>query len=84
MTSRVSRPASFSSGNARRQTTSAPGLKTQHKTWHVGQQVSHLKFGEGIVLNYEGQGEQARIQVKFVSCGVKWLAIAYAKLEVAK
>ncbi|MBI5447569.1 MAG: DNA helicase II [Gammaproteobacteria bacterium] len=46
----------------------------------VGQQVTHPKFGEGIILNYEGQGEQTRVQIRFKREGVKWLALAYAKL----
>lgn len=47
----------------------------------LGQRVQHAKFGEGIVVNYEGQGSQARIQVKFQEFGVKWLVAEYAKLE---
>lgn len=48
---------------------------------YVGQQVTHPKFGEGTILNYEGQGPQARIQIRFKTEGTKWLAIAYAKLQ---
>jgi len=47
----------------------------------VGQHVEHAKFGEGVVLNYEGSGAQARVQVNFSSEGPKWLMLAYAKLE---
>ncbi|HHH35756.1 MAG TPA: DNA helicase II [Gammaproteobacteria bacterium] len=47
----------------------------------LGQRVSHAKFGEGVVLNYEGQGSHARIQVNFKNAGTKWLVAAYAKLE---
>ncbi len=46
----------------------------------VGQNVQHTKFGEGVVLNFEGRGLDARVQVKFRSDGVKWLALQYAKL----
>jgi len=49
----------------------------------LGQRVNHPTFGEGIVLNYEGQGASARVQVKFGSTGAKWLVAAYAKLEPA-
>ena len=41
----------------------------------------HAKFGEGVVLNYEGEGRQARVQVNFKSEGSKWLMLAYANLE---
>lgn len=47
----------------------------------LGQRVSHSKFGEGIVVNYEGEGKQARVQVNFLDVGSKWLMMAYAKLE---
>ncbi len=47
----------------------------------LGQRVSHKKFGEGVVMNYEGQGNHARVQVNFKSAGSKWLVLAYAKLE---
>ncbi len=47
----------------------------------LGQRVRHRKFGEGMVLNYEGQGAQARVQVNFEKVGSKWLVLAYANLE---
>jgi DNA helicase-2/ATP-dependent DNA helicase PcrA len=47
----------------------------------LGQRVMHQKFGEGIVLNYEGSGEHGRVQVQFDDIGSKWLMLAYAKLE---
>lgn len=46
----------------------------------LGQRVSHQKFGEGIILNYEGVGSSARVQVNF-SEGSKWLVMGYANLE---
>ncbi len=46
----------------------------------VGQAVSHKKFGEGVIINYEGQSEHARIQVKFARYGSKWLVASYANL----
>jgi DNA helicase-2/ATP-dependent DNA helicase PcrA len=48
----------------------------------LGQRVIHGKFGEGVVLNYEGQGSSARVQVNFDGFGSKWLVLSYAKLEV--
>ena len=47
----------------------------------LGQHVLHAKFGEGVVLNYEGRGEQARVQVNFRRAGSKWLMVAYANLQ---
>jgi DNA helicase-2/ATP-dependent DNA helicase PcrA len=48
--------------------------------WHIGQAVFHTKFGEGVVVNLEGGGADARVQVNFRKAGVKWLALEYAKL----
>jgi DNA helicase-2/ATP-dependent DNA helicase PcrA len=47
----------------------------------LGQQVRHRKFGEGVILNYEGQGGNARVQVSFAQAGTKWLVVSYANLE---
>lgn len=47
----------------------------------LGQRVAHKKFGEGTVLNYEGSGDHARVQVNFDDFGSKWLVLAYAKLQ---
>ncbi len=48
----------------------------------VGQRVSHQKFGEGVVMDREGNGSSARVQIKFQGSGSKWLVLAYAKLTV--
>jgi len=48
--------------------------------WHSGQAVFHTKFGEGMIVNLEGSGADARVQVNFRNAGVKWLALEYAKL----
>ena len=46
----------------------------------LGQRVRHPKFGEGVVLMYEGQGAHARVQVNFEAAGSKWLVVGYANL----
>jgi len=46
----------------------------------IGQSVRHARFGEGVVINLEGSGDDARAQVNFGALGVKWLALAVAKL----
>jgi len=74
---RVSRPVyrpQFSS-NAAFRTEPAPEIR-------LGQHVRHGKFGEGVVLNYEGSGAHARVQVNFAAAGTKWLVMSYAKLEL--
>ena len=47
----------------------------------LGQRVKHKSFGEGVVLNYEGSGDAARVQINFDAEGTKWLVMAYANLE---
>jgi DNA helicase-2/ATP-dependent DNA helicase PcrA len=51
--------------------------------WRVGQNVMHPKFGPGVIVNAEGRGADARVQVNFRSAGLKWLALEYAKLSSA-
>ncbi|MDO6562440.1 DNA helicase II [Amphritea sp. 1_MG-2023] len=47
----------------------------------LGQRVSHAIFGDGIVVNYEGSGPKARVQVNFDAEGSKWLVVGYANLQ---
>ena len=51
--------------------------------FNPGQRVLHTRFGEGTVLNLEGQGSHTRIQVNFEAAGTKWLVLAYAGLQAA-
>ena len=51
--------------------------------WRIGQSVRHAKFGIGIIIDAEGRGSDARVQVNFRDAGVKWLALDYARLEAA-
>jgi hypothetical protein len=69
----VSRPAFTRRANLEEAPSSAMRL---------GSRVRHAKFGDGVVLNFEGNGPQARIQVNFERQGTKWLMISYANLEV--
>jgi DNA helicase-2/ATP-dependent DNA helicase PcrA len=48
--------------------------------FRIGQNVAHAKFGQGIIVNAEGAGSDARVQVNFGREGVKWLALSVAKL----
>ncbi|MGL5327049.1 MAG: 3'-5' exonuclease, partial [Aeromonas sp.] len=72
----VSRPTQYGrfSQNEVRAIFDASGIK-------LGQRVLHPKFGEGVVLNFEGVGQQSRVQIQFDDVGAKWLVTAYARLE---
>jgi len=72
--SSVQQPDSSYSTKRQTQTGNDTGYK-------VGQSVAHAKFGTGIIIDFEGRGADARVQVKFREAGTKWLALAYAKLS---
>ena len=69
----ITRPSSYASSFAQ-DDAQAIGLV-------LGQSVFHEIFGEGTVLNVEGQGANARIQVNFDTEGSKWLVMQYANLQ---
>lgn len=56
------------------------GQKSIEMPWKIGQSVGHTKFGNGIVVSYEGNADDLRVQVNFGRAGLKWLALEYAKL----
>jgi DNA helicase-2/ATP-dependent DNA helicase PcrA len=51
--------------------------------WRVGQSVVHPTFGAGVIVNAEGRGADARVQVNFKKGGLKWLMLEYARLIAA-
>ena len=51
--------------------------------FRIGQSVLHPKFGQGVIVNAEGSGADARLQINFGKQGMKWLALEYAKLTSA-
>lgn len=69
----VRRPR-YASRGLRNEPSSVPGMR-------LGARVRHGKFGEGVILNLEGSGPQARVQVNFERQGTKWLVMQYANLE---
>ncbi len=66
-----------------------PNMMSKHQSsdqknampWKIGQAVAHSKFGQGVVVSYEGNTNDMRVQVNFGKEGLKWLAMEYAKLE---
>ncbi|RPG56660.1 MAG: DNA helicase II, partial [Gammaproteobacteria bacterium TMED182] len=72
----IVRPAYETSHTVKRVSSEVEGT-----SFELGQKVGHAKFGEGVILNYEGQGQQARVQVKFEEAGTKWLMLSFAKLQ---
>jgi DNA helicase-2/ATP-dependent DNA helicase PcrA len=68
---------------ARRQRRACPMRATAAPRGESARSVRHAKFGVGIIVDAEGRGGDARVQVNFRNSGVKWLALEYAKLEAA-
>ncbi|AJP47634.1 DNA helicase [Rugosibacter aromaticivorans] len=62
-------------------TAQRPGRPPERSGFSIGMNVHHAKFGPGVIVNAEGSGTDARVQVNFKAAGVKWLALAIAKLE---
>lgn len=67
-----------SSKNPRSRTSSGDVPETGFK---LGQRILHEVFGEGVILNYEGEGANARVEVNFDASTTKWLMVSYAKLK---
>ncbi|MEM9171374.1 MAG: DNA helicase II [Pseudomonadota bacterium] len=70
--------------NVSRPVSTRPGLRGggEAPAVQLGRPVRHAKFGDGVVLNCEGQGAHARVQVNFENAGTKWLVLNYANLEL--
>ena len=73
-------------GRGRREEPAAPVIRFRTEEppppgMRLGARVRHGKFGEGVVLNVEGSGAHARVQVNFEQQGTKWLMMQYANLE---
>jgi DNA helicase-2/ATP-dependent DNA helicase PcrA len=66
----ISRPAGF-----------AMAAESNDTDLNLGQRVYHQVFGEGVVLNFEGRGGNARVEVNFDDEGSKWLVVQYANLQ---
>lgn len=50
--------------------------------FELGQRVRHARFGEGTVINLDGEGKHQRVQVAFLNEGIKWLVVKLANLSL--
>jgi len=75
----VARPMRSSSPTQRRTPIGGAGSELGIR---LGQRVHHKKFGDGVILNCEGQGAHARVEVNFEMAGTKWLVLSYANLDL--
>lgn len=58
----------------------APSASQQYP-FKIGQSVRHTKFGDGVVVSYEGNASDLAIKINFGRQGLKTLMMEYAKLE---
>ncbi|HTP38117.1 MAG TPA: 3'-5' exonuclease, partial [Steroidobacteraceae bacterium] len=80
---RVTQPASFAAAPGRSRAVGFGALVEEAPAgMKLGARVRHGKFGDGMVLNVEGSGAHARIEVNFEHHGRKWLMLSYAHLEL--
>lgn len=79
--SQISRPAPWQGSSTVVTGSSLAAAAGGDSGFRLGQRVCHPKFGEGVVLGFEGSGAHQRIQVNFLEQGTKWLILSYAKLE---
>lgn len=62
--------------------TSSTKGNANHSLYVSGQQISHERFGDGVILNVEGEGQSEKIRVRFDSCGEKLLLVKFAKIQI--
>ena len=48
---------------------------------HIGDDVEHPAFGEGVIIDISGIGEKAEAVINFAGVGTKHLALAWAPLK---
>ena len=69
----IARPTSYAAGSIQSDQGEATGFS-------LGQQIMHNVYGEGVILNFEGNGPRARVHVSFEEVGTKILILASANL----
>ena len=70
----IARPTSYAAGSLQTDQGEDTGFS-------LGQQIVHNVYGEGVILNFEGNGPRARVHVSFEEVGTKILILASANLS---
>jgi len=71
-------PASAPSAGAK----ASPGRKSSGGKWTMGTRIRHPRFGNGTILRTEGDGDDLKLTISFMSHGLKKMIAKYAELEV--
>ncbi len=76
-------PRSYASSSDHRaeRRPAAPPAQELFGGLRLGQSVRHDKFGDGVILNFDGDGERTRVEVRFAHAGTKWLMLNVARLQ---
>ena len=61
-----------------------PEISKENTYIKIGQRVSHMKFGDGVILSYTGKSDDLKLHINFESYGKKWLVLSYAQLDFLK
>lgn len=56
--------------------------QNENQGYNLGRKVIHKRFGEGTIINLDGEGDHKRVQIAFVNEGIKWLVIKLANLTL--
>jgi DNA helicase-2/ATP-dependent DNA helicase PcrA len=83
LTPRFSKQKAFAPDFSRQTKTVLAKPREHDSGFRIGQNVTHPKFGAGVIVDLEGQGTDVRVQVNFKNHGLKLLALAVAKLQAA-
>jgi ATP-dependent DNA helicase UvrD/PcrA len=75
--------ASEGDGQDRASSGSQPGAAANATNFRKGTRVRHQKYGCGVVLSCEGEGEEAKLTVSFPGYGPKKFVAKFATLEKA-
>ncbi|MFZ5658227.1 MAG: DNA helicase II [Pseudomonadota bacterium] len=78
---RVTRPVFDDALSAPAPRRVAPVASSPAVPFPLGSRIRHPSFGEGVVLDYDGDGRHGRIRINFEGVGAKWLALGVVKLE---
>jgi DNA helicase-2/ATP-dependent DNA helicase PcrA len=74
----IRHPASAPSAAAK----PAAGRKSSGGKWTMGTRIRHPRFGNGTILRTEGDGDDLKLTISFMSHGLKKMIAKYAELEV--
>ncbi len=53
-----------------------------YSRYKTGVKVRHVKFGEGMIINVKGEGDNIIVNVAFNGVGIKALSVKYAPMEI--